>query len=130
MVFSGIIIEESLIDTHILKEVRVFDTTIQMVSKRHKTPWLNQWTLKHIEIMEEDADKMAEKISASLDPYHPWFAHFESSGLQYLIFRGKIFKLDRFSSHQYEAVVSYGLSIGIDPVFLRFPVSHLKEWEI
>lgn len=44
---KGAIIEESLIDSKVLKRVRITKTDILPVTERHKTPWVKQWTFHY-----------------------------------------------------------------------------------
>lgn len=78
MNYTGIIIEESLEDRVVLGEVKILSTQVELVKEGHKTPWLKQWTLRTVEIPEEQADKIAEKISHALDSLHAgsWYVNF------------------------------------------------------
>ena len=38
--FKGVIIEESLGDVSVLKEVQILNTKVEQVTEKHKTPWL------------------------------------------------------------------------------------------
>ncbi|MBI2021543.1 hypothetical protein HYS93_01520 [Candidatus Daviesbacteria bacterium] len=44
MNFKGVVIEESLKDTSVLKEAKILSTKVELVTKKHKTPWLKKWT--------------------------------------------------------------------------------------
>ena len=68
--YQGIIIEESLEDKGILKELKIIKTEVEPVTKKHKTPWIKQWTMHNVEIPEDKAVDIAEKISKSLDSKH------------------------------------------------------------
>lgn len=115
MVYTGVIIEESLEDKGVLNEVRVLGTKVEEVTERHETPWLKQWTLHTVEISEEKAKGIAEKISLALDREHggSWYADFKSDTHHYIIFRNKIFYIDRTSQAQYDEARNYGLALGI-----------------
>lgn len=67
MNYKGIIIEESLQDASLLKEVKILNTKVEPITPEHKTPWLKQWILHTVEIPEEKAQEIAEKISQSFD---------------------------------------------------------------
>ena len=54
--FKGVIIEESLDNTSVLKDVYIISTKVQKVTKEHKTSHLQQWTLNTVEIPETNAD--------------------------------------------------------------------------
>ena len=55
--YKGDIIEESLSDKSILKEVDIISTRVEKVADEHQTPWLSQWTLDTIEVSDSQADK-------------------------------------------------------------------------
>jgi len=111
--YSGVIIQESLADLKVLKNVKIISTKIVPVTERHKTPWVKQWTMQVVEISEDKMEKVAQEISAALENKHPWYADFKSGVWHYIIFRGKIFKVDRTSKEQYLEAKKYGLIIGI-----------------
>lgn len=95
MNYKGVIIEESLRDTSVLKEVEALDTKVEQVTEEHKTPWLKQWTLHIVEIAENKADEIADKISKSLDYSHnsSWYADFKNDQFSYIIFKDRIFRI-------------------------------------
>ena len=53
MPYRGVIIEESLEDKDVLKEVRILSTKVEPVTEKHKTPRIKQWTLHTVEIPED-----------------------------------------------------------------------------
>lgn len=126
--FNGVIIEESLEKKDILKKVKILKTKIEKVTEKHKTPWIKQWTLHTVEILENQADKIAEDLSKSLDSKHSWYADFKNDKFHYIIFRNKVFKVDRSKPEQYADVTKYGLTLGIPDYQLDFS-PHIKEWE-
>ena len=128
MKFTGVIIEESLEDKNVLKEINISDTKIEKVTEEHKTPWIKQWTLHTVEISEDQADTIAKKVSEVLDSEHPWYADFKNDFFHYVIFRNKFFKIDRSKKEQYDEAVRFGLSLGIPDYQLDFS-PHFKEWE-
>lgn len=120
MSYSGVIIEESLQDRTVLKYVKIVGTEVEPVTVRHKTPWIEQWTLHTVEIPESRADEIAKKISTSLDSEHSWYADFKNDAFHYIIFRGKVFKVDMSKKEQYKDVTRYGVSLGIPDYQLAF----------
>ncbi len=126
--FVGVIIEESLEDKGILKKVRITGTKIEKVKEKHKTPWINEWTLHTIEIPEKRAKNIAEELSKSLDSNHDWYADFKNKNYHYIIFRNKIFYIDRTDKKQYEQATNYGISLGIPEYQVDFS-PHVKQWE-
>ena len=126
--FVGAIIEESLENKLILKKVRVLSTKIEKVTEKHRTPWISQLTLHTIEIPENRAKEIAEKISKSLDSKHVWYADFKNDKTHFIIFRNKIFKIDRTSKEQYEEATKYGISLGIPEYQVDFSPD-VKKWK-
>lgn len=113
--FKGVIIEESLENKDVLKKVKILSTKVERVIKEHETPWLSQWTLHTVETSNKEAGKIAEEISSSLDHTHggSWYADFKNETHHYIIFREKIFYIDRKSKEQYAETKRYGISLGI-----------------
>src|SRR3989344_1226629 len=111
--FNGVIIEESLEKKGVLKMVKIIKTKVEQVTEEHKTPWIKQWTLHTVEILETQADKIAKKLSKALDSEHSWYADFKNNKYHYIVFRNKVFKIDRTNNKQYEEARQYGISLGI-----------------
>ena len=126
--FNGVIIEESLENKDVLQKVKIIKTKVEEVTEEHKTPWIKQWTLHTIEILENQVDEIAEDLSKSLDSEHSWYADFKNDKFHYIIFRNKVFKVDRAKPEQYDDVTKYGLTLGIPNYQLDF-THHIKEWE-
>ncbi len=126
--FNGVIIEESLENKDVLQKVKIIETKVEEVTKKHKTPWIKQWTLHTVEILENQADKIADDLSNSLDSKRDWYADFKNDKFHYIIFRNKVFKIDRSKPEQYQDVTKYGVSLGIPDYQLDFS-PHIKEWK-
>ena len=126
--FTGVIIEESLADKRVLKKVKIIKTNVEEATKEHNTPWVKQWTLHTVEIPENQAEGIAEELSKSLDPKHPWYADFKNEKFHYIVFRDKVFKVDRSRPEEYKDVTKYGISIGIPDYQLDFS-PQIEEWE-
>lgn len=120
--FVGVIIEESL------EKVKIIETRVEQVTEEHNTPWIKQWTLHTVEVAENQAERVAEEISTSLDSEHAWYADFKNDIFHYIIFRNKIFKVDRSRPGQYNEVTKFGLALGIPDYQLDFS-PHMKEWK-
>lgn len=43
--YKRIIVEESLEDKDILKDILISKTEVEKATKDHKTPWISKWTL-------------------------------------------------------------------------------------
>ena len=113
MNFEGVIIEESLKDKDILKRVKILSTKVETVTEKHKTPWLKQWTMHTVEIPENEAETLAEEIRKALESEHNWYADYNNETTHYIIFREKVFRIDRTSKKEYQEATDYGISIGI-----------------
>ena len=128
MNYQGVIIEESLGNKDILKDAKISETKIEEVVEKHKTPWVKQWTLHTVEIPENQAKDVAEKVSKALDPKHDWYADFKNDTHHYIIFRDKVFYIDRKSKEQYDEAKRYGISLGIPEYQVDFAPDD-KIWE-
>ena len=124
----GIIIEESLETKDILLKVNIIKTDIEPVTSEHQTPWIKQWTIHTIKIPLSKADVIAKELSTSIDPKHHWYADFKNDESHYIVFRNKIFKVDRSKPEQYNTVTKYGISLGIPDYQLDFS-PQIKECE-
>lgn len=114
MNYFGTIIEESLVGKDVLKMVKVLSTKVEPVEEEHKTPWLAKWTLHKVEIPENKAEEVAQKISRTIDSSHgSWYADFKNDQWHYIIYPQKIFKIDRKKPEQYQQARDYGISLGI-----------------
>lgn len=126
--YNGVIIEESLEKKEVLDKVQIIETKVKQVTEKHQTPWVKQWTLHTCMIPEEQADAIGHELSESLDSQHPWYADFKNDSFHYIIFRGKVFKVDRTSKEEYDQAKQYGMSIGIPEYQVDFH-PEVKLWE-
>ena len=113
--YTGVIIEESLENKDILKEIKIISTKVEQVTNDHQTPWLSQWTLRTVEVPENIAQSIAQEISKSLDHTHggAWYADFKNATTHFIIYPHKIFKVDHTSAAQYAEAKKYGIALGI-----------------
>jgi hypothetical protein len=95
--------------------MRILETKKEAVTDDHRTPWLKQWTMHTVEIPEEEAEFYAERLSETLEREHPWYADFKNEKTHYIVYRSKVFKVDRRSEKQYREAKDYGVSLGIAP---------------
>jgi hypothetical protein len=128
--YKGVIIEESLANKDVLKKIKILSTKVEKVTDEHQTPWLSQWTLRTVEIPENEAKVIADEISKSLDYSHnsSWYADYKNDTRHYIIFRDKIFYVDQTSKEQYDEAKRYGISLGIPEYQVDFH-PEVKEWE-
>lgn|SRR3989344_1148665 len=129
MNYRGTVIEEILEKVHVLKkEVRILETKTEPVTIGHRTPWLTRWTLLTVEIPEEKADQVAEKLSNILEKEHPWYADYKNDQYHYITYRDKVFKIDLKKPTLYKDATRYGISLGIPDYQVDFAPED-KIWE-
>jgi hypothetical protein len=130
MAYEGVIIEESLQGASVLRQLKILKTKVEPITPEHKTPWLKQWTLHTVLINENDADKVAEEISHAFDYSHgsAWYADFKNDKTHYIIFKDKVFKIDRSRIEEYQAATKYGISLGIPEYQVDFAPNTI-EWK-
>ena len=126
MNYEGVIIKESLQDSSVLKDMTIVATKVEPVTEKHKTPWLKQWTLHTVEIPESNAEAIAEKISYALETRDSWYADFKNDRTHFIIFREKVFKVDRSKREEYDAATTYGIAQGIPAYQVDFS-PHIQE---
>lgn len=127
--FKGIIIEESLADKSVLREVRVTSTKVEPITENHQTPWVKQWTLHTVEIPAGRASGVANRLAETLDREHNWYADFKADKEHYIIYTDKVFHVtDRSDKAQYDEATQYGISIGIPDYQVDFS-PHINEWK-
>lgn len=122
MNYKGVIIEESLTDNSVLDKVRVIKTRIEKVTDKHKTPWIEKWTLRTVEIPEREADNVAKLLSESIDVTHEssWYVDFKNNRNHYIVFRDKVFKIDILKPFQYKEARDFGIRMGIPEYQMEF----------
>jgi hypothetical protein len=130
--YIGDVIEESLENKEILKELKIISTRVEKVTDEHQTPWLSQWTLHNVEIADSEAESVAEKLSEALEAEHGWYIDYRNDKYHYVIFKDKVFKLDRSKKSDYDEMIKYGLSVGTTeyqlPNFFDLPVDVLDAF--
>lgn len=102
--------------------MKIISTRIEPITDRHQTPWLKQWTLHKVEIEPEKAEDTAQEISESLDKerIHSWYADYKNNYTHYVIYKNKIFKINRTKQEEYKAAREYGLALGIPEYQIDF----------
>ena len=122
LTYTGLVIEESLEDRECLRLIRIVSTRVETVGAHHETPWLTHWTLHRIALDDEDAEEVARAFQRDLDSRHPnaWYIDFRNDEWHYIIFKSRIFRVDRENLAEYQAVRRYGLELGIPDGQLDF----------
>lgn len=130
MKFTGVIIEESLADKSVFSKLEIVETKVEKVIEKHQTPWLKQWTLHTVSIDADKADEVAEELSKSFDYSHgsAWYADYKNNKYHFIIYAGKVFKVDLSNPMLYKNAKTYGISIGIPEYQVDFAPEG-KVWE-
>ncbi len=118
--FIGKIIEESLASKDILKKINVTEKITEKVTAKHKTPWLEKWTVLKVEIGADKAAKIADELSKHLELAHNWYADFKNDDFHFIVFRNKVFRVEVGNEKQYAEAKQYGVSLGIPDYQLDF----------
>lgn len=113
--YSGVIIEESLANKQALEGLKIVKQEVEQVTEEHETPWLTQWTCDTVEIPEADIETAVKKLSDAIDTKYigNWYCDFRNDNWHYVVFSGKIFKIDRKKREAYDEMREYALSIGL-----------------
>lgn len=119
MSYRGEVIEESLTDKSVLKDVHIVSTRNEKVTAKHKTPWLKQWTLHLIEVPEAEAAALAERLSHCLEANH-WYIDYKNETTHFIIFPGKVFKVSRAHPEENRPVIEHALKLNIPSYQLPF----------
>ncbi len=128
MDYRGTVIEESLNDKSVISQLKIVSQEVEPVTERHKTPWIKQWTLDLVDVPESDADAIAEKLSKSLDKEYAWYTDYKNDKYHYIIYRDKVFKIDRENPFLYKEAKQYGISLNIPEYQVDF-APESKIWE-
>lgn len=128
MNYQGVIIEESLKDKSILKELKVLKIDVEKVTKEHNTPYLKQWTLYTVEIPEDKVQEFSKKISQAFERAHSdWYADYKNNKFHYIIFPHKVFKVSLKNPRKYKEASAYGISLGIPSYQVNFYPENNEE---
>ncbi len=94
--FKGVIIEESLENSKVLKRVKIIKTKVEKIPKRYNISWLSEWTKHIIVVPESEAEEIAEEIRKSLDKKHDnWYAFFNNKKIHLSVNKDKVIKTDK-----------------------------------
>ena len=128
MNYRGDVIEESLQDKSVLKNLNIINTRVEKVTSEHRTPWLKKWTLDTIEVQEGQAERLAETLSKAIELGY-WYIDYKNDHTHFVIFPNKIFKIDRKNPKEYVPAIKHGLTLNIPRYQLDFGVPESKQWE-
>ena len=111
---TGIVVEESLIDSRILNDFRITKVRIS----GHEAPE-DRWHLYQVIATEQEIDRLSKNIKES------WYMHFWSGSQITAIFQNRIFEFDYEKKETWNDVIQYGLSRNIPIEQLDFPIEGL-----
>lgn len=116
MNYKGVIVEESLTDKSILESIEIMYQSVEKVSERDGTPWLDAWTIDTVEIQSDKIDELTNKLSELIDTDHcnDWFCDFKNDTYHYVVFSNKVFKLNRNNKEDYKKMQEYASKIGLN----------------
>lgn len=97
MLYKGLVIKNSLIDSSILNQFNVVKTAVD-----------DDWELFWIETDEKGIDLIAKNLSGN-----EWYADFANGDNGIVIFKDKIFKMNVHDKATWQPAKEYGISIGI-----------------
>lgn len=107
--FTGTIVLESLSDKDVLKNIKILRSEI--------SPNLG-WHLYTVELTENQLTELS--INFKTDK---WYAHFWNNNGLVVLFKNKVFKFNHEDKASRDSVIEYGLSLGIPPDQLDFPIT-------
>lgn len=116
--YKGVVIEESLDDSKILKTVKVTGTRVEKVTESHATPHLTQWTLHSVEVEASHITETAQQVSRTLQP--AWYVHFYNDKEFFIVFKDKVFSFLKSDEKGRQRAIDYGLGLGIPEYQLDF----------
>lgn len=127
MNYKGVIIEESLENKNVLKDISILNTKIEAVTEEHQTPRIEKWTLHTVEIPNNKIGEITEQLSQSLDK-NGWYGDFKNDLFHYIVYRNKVFKVDLKNPILYKDAKNYGISLGIPEYQVDFAPED-KIWD-
>ncbi len=131
MNYKGVIIEESLIDDSIIKELEVISHDVEFITEKEGTPWLDRWTMDTVWISNDKIKEYTERLSELIDNTHcsDWYCDFKNDKYHYVVFSNKVFCLDRSKKDDYIVMQEYAIKLGLPkhqlPTFNDLPESLL-----
>jgi hypothetical protein len=105
--FTGTIIEESLKDLSLLKDLQIISS---------KTSSDLEWNMHKVLINENQIEKLSESLNSG-----PWYMHFWNGDNIIVVFKDKTFHVKNSDKSTWKLAIDHGRSIGIPPEQLDFP---------
>ncbi len=79
------------------------------------------WTFLEFEAADEDASRLAEALSESLDPGVGWYCDFRTATETFVVFGGRVFRYLRGDRAGRSEAEAYGRSVGVPDSQLDWP---------
>ena len=79
------------------------------------------WTLLDFEAPEENAPRLAEALSSTLDPTLGWYCDFRTADETFVVFSGHIFQYPRGDRTRRAEAEAHGRSVGVPESQLDWP---------
>ena len=64
--------------------------------------WQGKGAWHFITLPEDKSEEIADEVGKSLDSKHSWYADFKNEKIHFIIFRDKVFKIDRRNKKEYD----------------------------
>jgi hypothetical protein len=80
-----------------------------------------KWTLIEFDIAVGEAERLANALSASLDPAGGWYVDFRSPRESFVVFSGRLFRYPRGDAAGRERAQGYARSVGVPDSQLDWP---------
>ena len=111
--YSGVIVEESLLDNRILNDFKINSVRITT----SETPE-DRWHLYDVTVTSDQIDLLSTQLKSS-----GWYADFRSPDSIVVVFPGKKFEFSYDDKVSYNDVIAYGQSVGVPLEQLDFKIS-------
>lgn len=114
--YTGIIVEEGIIDNRIINQFKV--NAVQITGHRNPS---DRWHMYEVIAAEEEIFDLAKYMVDG------WYAHFWNGDTVIAIFKNRYFKFMHSDRNTWADVLSYGKEIGISEEQLDFPIAGLSQ---
>jgi hypothetical protein len=106
--YKGAIVEQSLTDTDILKQLNILSSVQD-----------GSWLIHTVAVTREQIDQIAQALSVG-----PWYTHFWSEDKEdiFVVYKSKSFFIKTNDKSSWQPAIQFGQSIGIPPEQLDFLV--------
>jgi hypothetical protein len=112
-IWRGVIIEESLEDPSLLDDLAI---TGSSAAQLEEEAWLGEFKFVCVEVPDASVEVITALAAQVIKPV--WYLHLVNGDQMKVIFRDKVFTLNRADVDALQAVVEYGIGQGIHPAQL------------